>query len=167
MAYADLRDLEDLLDFDLTEQAQRAATQKIQAASDMAQHYSGMEWAESRAPRIVKSIVLNVVERYMRNPDNYIQSRAGDETLMWDDTGNRGAFYFTDEEKEILKGLGKRGPAIYSVSTSYAAPKKKSNTIWVTVDGQPRVAQPSGDPTLPPSDGGWFPLFNDEDPVLQ
>lgn len=157
MAFADLQDLEDQLDFDLDEQSQRSAVQKLQQASDYASHYAGVEWPESRCPRIVKSIVLNVVERYVRNPDGYTQSRAGDETLMWDDTGGRGTFFFTDEEKEILVGLGRRGPKLYSVGTYYESTAPQSNTIWVPVAG---TANPPG------TDGGMFPLFSDQDPML-
>lgn len=131
MAFADLQDLEDQLDFDLDEQAQRQAVAKLQLASDYAAHYAGIEWQESRAPRIVKSIVLNVVERYMRNPDGYTQSRAGDETLMWDDNSGKGPFHFTDEEKEILQNLGRVNPGLYSVQTFQHSNRPLPDDYWV------------------------------------
>jgi hypothetical protein len=136
MAFADLQDLEDQLDFELDEGAQRAAVARLQQASDYAEHYAGTTWSESKAPRIVKSIVLNVVERYIRNPDGYTQSRAGDETLMWDDNAGKGTFFFTDEEKAILRGLVRVNPGLYSVQTFQHPVSAAADDYWVrTGDG--------------------------------
>lgn len=153
MAFADLTDLEDQLDFVLDEQAQRQATAKLQQASNMAKHYArplGYQWPESRCPAIVKAIVLNVVERYMRNPDGYTQSRAGDETLAWQGSDGKGSFYFTDEEKEVLVGLGNPyANGVYSVDTFQFSQKTIPSDTWVPVAGMPT-------PT-------YFPLFAAED----
>jgi len=36
---------------------------------------------------LVRTLVLRCAARYMRNPDGYVTSRAGDETLTWSDIG--------------------------------------------------------------------------------
>ena len=152
MAFADLTDVEDLLDFELDEQAQRACVAKLQQASSMARHYArplGERWPESRCPAIVKTIVINVVERYMRNPDNYTQSRAGDETLAWEGSDGKGSFHFTDEEKEILADVGRASSGLYSVQTY-----------------QHNATQNPGDAWIPTSSGSFFPMFAGQDAWL-
>jgi len=105
MGYADLDDVEKRLDFELDEQGQINVEARLDDASEMARALSGRNWPEGSAPRIVRTIVLNCVVRYMRNPDALIQSRAGDETLIWSDQGETGSFYFTKQEVEMLSGF--------------------------------------------------------------
>ena len=151
MAFADLMDVEDLLDFELDEQAQRQCVAKLQQASIMARHYArplGLKWPESHCPDIVKVIVINVVERYMRNPDHYQQSRAADETLVW--KGDAATpFEFSKEEKEILAAIGAPGTGLYSVQTYHTSNDPRPNDGWV-----------------PTTSGNEFPIYAAKDSWL-
>lgn len=109
MPYATLDDLKGRLDWELDADELRIATAALEDATDLAAHY-GREWADDTAPRLVRTLVLKACMRYMTNPDGYTQSRAGDETLTWnDDQGeNAGTVYFTDDEIKLLAELGAR-----------------------------------------------------------
>jgi plasmid stabilization system protein ParE len=116
MAYATMEDLKARLDWELDEDEERIAGGALEDASDLAAHY-GREWPEDTAPRLVRTLVLKAAQRYMKNPDGYTQSRAGDETLAWNDAAgeNAGTVYFADEEIKLLRSLAGKQPGIYSV----------------------------------------------------
>lgn len=84
----------------------RIATGALEDASDLAATY-GREWGEDTAPRFVRTLVLKSAVRYVRNPNGYTQSRAGDETLAWSDAHGRdsGSVYFTRDEIRLLEEL--------------------------------------------------------------
>jgi hypothetical protein len=56
----------------------------------------------------------------MDNPQGYTQSRAGDETLGWNDSQgeNAGTVYFTDDERKLLTEIGGRKPGLVSAQVS-------------------------------------------------
>jgi hypothetical protein len=55
----------------------------------------------------VKTLTLKSAARYLRNPNGYTQSRAGDETLAWSDIRrDAGTVYFTREEIRLLSRTG-------------------------------------------------------------
>ena len=105
MAFADVGDVEDRIDFELSDKEIRMVDARLEDASEMAKHLSGLPWTDRNCPRVVRTIVLNAVTRYIQNPDAMIQSRAGDETLIWSDLGEQGSFYFTEQEREALVAL--------------------------------------------------------------
>jgi hypothetical protein len=135
LAYATLDELKGRLDWTLDADEERIATSALEDASDLAAHY-GIEWAEGSEPRLVRTLVLKAAARYMRNPGGYTQSRAGDETLAWnDDAGeNAGTVYFTDEEQKLLSSLGGQKPGIYSVGVYAWNPRTTPGTGYVPVD---------------------------------
>ncbi|MFD7750665.1 hypothetical protein [Streptomyces sp. NPDC059757] len=105
MPYATLDELKGRLDWDPDPDEQRIAAGALEDASDLAATY-GREWAEDSAPRLVKTLVLKSAARYLRNPNGYTQSRAGDETLAWSDIGrDAGTVYFTREEIRLPGAL--------------------------------------------------------------
>lgn len=109
--FATLEELRSRLDWTLDADEERIAQGALEDASDLARAY-GKSWLDAQsAPRMVRTLVLTAATRYMRNPDGYVQSRAGDETLVWDGIGDRaGTVYFTDPEIKLLVGLaGKTG----------------------------------------------------------
>lgn len=79
----------------------------LEDASDAARYY-GREWTPIDCPAAVSRIVASAVARFMRNPDNYSQSRAGDETVSWAERDEE-IDWFT--EKEIAR-LGKIAAAV-------------------------------------------------------
>lgn len=102
MAFADVGDVEDRIDFELDDKQVRMVDARLEDASEMAKHLSGLRWSDTNAPRVVRTIVLNAVVRWINNPDATVTSRAGDETLVWSDLGEQGSFYFTKQETEAL-----------------------------------------------------------------
>jgi hypothetical protein len=119
LAYATLDELKGRLDWDLDPDELRIAAGALEDASDMAATY-GREWPEESAPRLVRTLVLKSAARYLRNPNGYTQSRAGDETLAWSDAHGRdaGTVYFTREEIRLLEELAGRKRGISSVAVS-------------------------------------------------
>src|SRR5699024_6508952 len=67
-------------------------------------YYGSTTWTENSAPPVAKMIVKAAATRYLRNPDGYDQSRAGDETVGWGDAAQRPEVYLTPGEIDILKG---------------------------------------------------------------
>ncbi|RPF45738.1 hypothetical protein EDD96_2302 [Streptomyces sp. Ag109_G2-6] len=148
MAYATLDELKGRLDWELDGDELRIAAGALEDASDLAATY-GRDWPEDTAPRLVKTLVLKSAARYMRNPNGYTQSRAGDETLAWSDIGrDAGTVYFTREEIRLLEGLAGRKRGISSVVVS----------AWGT---KPRAAEVGRVP-VDYSPASPFPLFGDE-----
>ncbi|MEU2854145.1 hypothetical protein [Streptomyces syringium] len=149
MAYATLAELKGRLDWELDEDELRIAASALEDASELAASY-GRDWPEATVPRLVKTLVLKSASRYMRNPNGYTQSRAGDETLAWSEAHGRdaGSVYFTREEIRLLAELGGRKPTLASAPVS----------AWGTKAGRRRVG-------LIPVDyvgGDRFPMFRDE-----
>jgi hypothetical protein len=86
----------------------------------------------------------------MTNPSGYTQSRAGDETLGWNDTQgeNAGTVYFTDEERKLLAEIGGKRAGLMSAEVSaWNSVRRPVSVGLVPVD------KPGEDP---------FPLFSDE-----
>lgn len=105
MAFADLEEVEDRLDFVLDEAYTKMALAALEDASVMAREYAKVNWPDYGAPRFVKQMVLNVVARYLRNPDGFVTSRAGDETVTWSDLRGAATLRFTDEERADLAAI--------------------------------------------------------------
>ncbi|MFJ1932623.1 hypothetical protein ACIOGZ_08085 [Kitasatospora sp. NPDC088160] len=148
MAYATLDDLKGRLDWDLDEDELRIAKAALEDASDLAAEY-GRDWPQDRVPRLVRTLVLKAVTRYLRNPHGYTQSRAGDETLTWSDIGrDAGTIHFTREEIRLLAELAGRRPGLTSVVVSAWSSKIRpgaAGTVPVDYAG-----------------GDRFPLFADD-----
>ncbi|WJN62634.1 head-tail joining protein 1 [Streptomyces phage phiScoe10] len=151
MAYATLEDLKARLDWELDEDEARIAGGALEDASDLAAHY-GRNWAEDTAPRLVRTLVLKAASRYMKNPDGYTQSRAGDETLAWNDKAgeNAGTVYFSDEEQKLLAALGGRKPGIVSVPiVAYNSKIRRGDLGRVPVDYGGKTFPLYDDPVSP------------------
>jgi hypothetical protein len=115
---ASLDDLKARLDWELDADEIRIANSSLEDASELARFY-GRDWpSAASAPRLVRNLVLKACVRRMNNPQGFTQSRAGDETLMWNDESgeNAGTTYFTREEQRQLNELAGRVKTIASVS---------------------------------------------------
>lgn len=135
--FATLDDLKARLDWTLDEDEERIALGALEDASDLACHY-GKSWADAAsAPRQVRTLVLRACKRFMENPSGYTQSRAGDETVAWNDKAGElaGTVYFTRDEQELLRGLagGRRG--IYSAPLTAWGPQRAGPVGLVPVQG--------------------------------
>lgn len=147
---ATLDDLKGRLDWTLDADEERVAEAALEDASDMARHYAGRDdWYDAAsAPRMARTLVLKACKRHMNNASGYTQSRAGDETLGWNDSAgeNAGTVYFTADEIKTLAGLGGRRPTLGSVPIVAWEAKPVADAGLVPVDYE------GGDP---------FPFFAD------
>ncbi|UZJ23711.1 hypothetical protein RHODO2019_10875 [Rhodococcus antarcticus] len=131
---ASLDELTARLDWKLDEDEIAAAPGYLEEASDLARMY-GSPWPDpDTAPRLVKSLVIASVRRFMRNPEGYTQSRAGDETLAWSDLGHEaGSIYFNEREIKLLKGLSNRSTITTAPTVAWGPVKRGNQNLYVPV----------------------------------
>jgi hypothetical protein len=103
MAYAELSDVEDRLEFDFENAEKQLVVSALEDLSVEARYY-GRNWADNAAPPMVKRIILAAVVRYARNLEGYVQSRAGDEIVTFNEVkdGSAGSAKFTTAEIKQL-----------------------------------------------------------------
>ena len=115
-AIATLPELEARLDWGLDAGEKKVAAAALEDLSEDARFYGSAGWLGTAAPRQVKSLVLRAAVRHMRNPDGFVQSRAGDETIQWSDIGeDSGTARFTEREQKMLATMAGRGQGLVSV----------------------------------------------------
>lgn len=86
----------------------REALRAIEELSDEARHYGSEKWVDAAStPRQVINLVRKAAARHMKNPEGFVSSRAGDETVTWSDLRERmGDAQFTADERKRLRELG-------------------------------------------------------------
>jgi hypothetical protein len=146
-SFATIDELVQRLDWTLDADEARIAATALEDASNLACGY-GRDWQPDAVPRLVRTLVLKAAARYLHNPGGYTQSRAGDETLGWNDAAgeNAGTVYFTAEEQKLLKGLAGKAPGLVSAPITAWGPQRKAPVGLVPVEGGQKP----------------FPLFADE-----
>lgn len=144
-----LDELKARLEWELDADEERLAGGTLEELSDDARYYGNATWASaSTAPRQVKSLITRAAARFLRNPDGYTQSRAGDETLGWADRGeDAGTAAFTEKEIKMLRQIG-GGSRLHSAPITAWGTTVQETHGFVPVAG-------GGDP---------FPYFNDGTP---
>jgi hypothetical protein len=129
---ATLPELQARLDWQLDTGEQSVATGALSDLSDDARFYGSSRWDSDTAPRQVKSLVLRAAARFMRNPDGFVQSRAGDETIQWVDGGeDAGTAHFTEREEKILATLAGRGTGLTSVNVVAYGPTNRRGPRYI------------------------------------
>lgn len=111
----------------------------ILIASDEARDLGVSTWSFTSAPPAAKRIVAAAVARWIANPEGYITSRAGDETLGWADLGeDAGAIRFTRRETERLRNFAVRlgGFGTFEV-TAWNHRSPSGDTIYVDAPRKP------------------------------
>lgn len=149
MAFATVNDVTDRLEEEPTSRMLIMIEKYLDEASDAARYY-GREWTDLDVPNTVSRIVASVVARFMRNPDNYNTSRAGDETVGWYDRGD--IDWFTEREIERIgrQASSKRLKAFGSMQMS------------ASINGH----RSAGRPVYVPTNGGSdFPFLDLDDPL--
>lgn len=116
------------LDWDLDDTEKRVATAALEDLSNDARRYGSSTWTAVTAPAGVDTMVLRAAVRYMRNPDGYIQSRAGDEIVGWAPRKEAGAAEFSAAEKDELRELGRKSPLNTIQTYVYMAPGEGRHT---------------------------------------
>lgn len=141
MALAQLSDLEDRLEFDLEEAEQRVAQAALDDLSAEAIDL-GRQWTMADVPGGVRKAVLAAATRYMRNLEGVIQSRAGDETLVYPEAiaDEMGSPHFSKREVELIVSFA-IGPGGFGTIPIVAWSEGPT-----PVSGMVRPADGSGDP---------------------
>ena len=145
-AYATLDELRNRLDFDIEPHEESTATSALEDLSEDARHY-GKNWPVESVPPIVKRLILKAAVRFMKNPDGYEMSRAGDETVQWHDGAfpEGGVAAFTEAEQKLIHEL------VHGKSTLRSATVFAFNSKPVQREGF--VPTRAGDP---------FPFFSSD-----
>lgn len=143
-----LAQVDDLrLEWVLDENERRLAEATLEELSDDARFYGSDSWdSEDTAPRQVVSLVMRAAKRFLRNPDGYTQSRAGDETLAWTDLGHdAGSPTFNEREVKMLRALAGRSAL---------------TTVEITAWNSRR--RPGAEGFVPVVNGEPFPMFSSD-----
>lgn len=106
MALATIGDVTARLEDEPTPEMEAMIEAYLEDASDQARFYGSREWTEVTCPDPIRRMVASAVARFLRNPDGLSQSRAGDETLAWQQMPEVGTVYFTEREVERLQTIG-------------------------------------------------------------
>lgn len=140
--------LAERLPFVMSPEELREAEGALIDLSDDARRLGNRNWLDAAsAPEQVVNLVLRAAKRHMKNYEGYVQSRAGDETVVFSDRGeSMGDASFTDGEARILRELV-RGPSGFTtVAMGFDFPVRQALTVGFV------PAQGGGDP---------FPMFAD------
>lgn len=161
-ALASIEELTVRIDRELDDRETAMAQAALADASELARFY-GRNWLSAgQAPRLVRTLVLRAAKRLMSNPEGYVISRAGDETLGFSDkTGseNYGTVYFTKDEQALLAELGGRSGSLSTAGiTAYGTRRN-----WECYTGHRRSGY--DDEGRVPVDyaGRTFPLYCSDD----
>lgn len=141
--FAQVEDVQGRLDFEMSAAERTLCGNSLDDMSEEARYHAGQAWPlPEDAPRMVRTLVLKSVARYMKNLDGLVQSRAGDETLGFTDLGDKaGSPYFTEAEKDTLRTLGGKGEGgfvsapVTAFRTSGRRYKHHESTLTGTVGG--------------------------------
>jgi hypothetical protein len=145
---ATVDELQARLDWTLDDGERGVAQGALDDLSEDARYYGATTWDSVTAPRQIKSLVLRAAARYMRNPDGYVQSRAGDETLMWTDKGDQlGNAQFNVQEQKMLATIaGRTTSGLYSVPITAWGTRPQPQEISVPADGSMFAGTPQSIP---------------------
>lgn len=127
------------LEFELSDKQVQIATKALEDLSAEAAHYGSAStggvstWtSESTTPPFVRTLILKAAVRYMKNPDGYVLSRAGDESVQWSDRKNvMGDASFTEDEKKLLKDMGGRGGLHVMTTYVWSGRSRSSDVLYV------------------------------------
>lgn len=127
------------LPFVLNDDETREAEGAIADLAFDAQSTGSAGWTTpENTPQAVKNLILRAAARHMKNYEGYTMSRAGDETVQWQDHDVAGQATFTKDEKTMLRQMGGRGPFIGSVSiVAYGTKANYSTEYAPTSSGSP------------------------------
>lgn len=148
-AYATVDEVQARLEWTLDEGERAVAQGALEDLSDDARHY-GKHWPVASVPPSIKRLVIRAVARYMRNPDGYEQSRAGDETVIFNrDRVGGGSAEFTSAEIKAIKATAR---TIASVTSIQMTQGTKLPARW-------------DEGFVPDQNGALFPFYDtDADP---
>jgi len=142
MALPTAADIQGRLEFDLTnnetgKDLTQIATNAIEDLFTEACHYGSSAWTEDTLPAVVRTQILRAAVRYLRNPDGFTESRAGDETVEWAIDSEAGAAHFTPQQIEIIENAASDEIPDFGSMGGYAWNNKPAcpQVIFVPVEG--------------------------------
>lgn len=101
---ADPADVANAIPWELEDQEEYVLKEAIDTLSEDARFYGLATWVDvDSAPRHVSRMVGRAASRHMMNPEGYVTSRAGDETVSWAESDTAGVAAFTKREIEQLR----------------------------------------------------------------
>lgn len=157
---ATLDDLKDRCEWTLDPDEERVAQATLVDLSEDARFYGSTAWNSVLCPRQVKSLVLRATVRYLRNPDGFLQSRAGDEAVHWTDRGeDAGTATFTKKEQEMLATIAGRTRGLMTAPIQHwGTPRQRGPRLIDPM--KPGVGTPA-DVLYVEGAGGPFPFYAD------
>lgn len=129
MSLATLDELQASIEWTLSEDETGLAAYALEHASELVKTY-GLPWTPESVPPLVKHIVIAAAAKFLRNPDGYSQSRAGDETVAWSSEAASGGVTLTPDQIDLCERMAGRssldtwevtawGPSTYPRSRGY------------------------------------------------
>jgi hypothetical protein len=157
---ARLEDLEERIDRELDDRERKLAEAALADASELAR-FHGRNWTPENVPGLVATLVLRACKRYMANPEGFVISRAGDETVTFSDRGDvssYGTVHFTADEQHLLAELAGRTSTLTTAQISAHG----TDPHW---ESRPGIRRPNPDGMVPVAPAGKpFPLYGGLDP---
>jgi hypothetical protein len=155
--FALVEDVQRRLDFVLDEREEEAVSAHLEDMSNEARYIAGREWPEPEsAPYEIRTTVIISVTRWAKNMNAITLSRAGDETVEWDDVKPEHAVpWFTPQEQKKIKAIGdgRRG---YFLGTVEMVAYLPENGFAAQDDGMiPVASMQTPFPMFNPATDGW------------
>lgn len=106
--FALVEDVQRRLDFVLDNLEESAVSAHLEDMSNEARFIAMREWPEPEiVPYMIRTTVIKCVARWAKNMNAITLSRAGDETVEWDDvTPEDGVPEFTPQERKLIRAIG-------------------------------------------------------------
>lgn len=166
-ALVTVEELADRLPFVMDADDEREATGALEDLSDDARYYGSDSWVDAlTTPRQVRNLVLRAAVRHMKNYEGFIQSRAGDETLVWTDRGeDAGSAYFTRREQNALRQMAGKGGGLGSFDTTAWGTSEHHRHVGRRYSRHERALPMPGpiEGLVPDGTGGMVPYYSCDD----
>jgi len=151
----DIAELIARLPFVMDEDETREANGALADLSFDAQALGSAAWTdEGNTPQSVKNLIVRAAARHMKNYEGYTVSRAGDETVQWQEQDVAGQATFTKDEKQMLKQMGGKTPFIGGVGVYAYGNRPVNPTGYAPVDYAPEYRR-SDFPMWADAEGLW------------
>lgn len=156
-------DLQARLDWTMDSGELGVAQGTLDDLSDDARYYGDVNWDSGTAPRQVKNLILRAAARYMRNPDGYTQSRAGDEMLQWADGTTNNAAFNAQEITMLGDIAGRSRSTVHSVEMVAYDPKRRKRARYINPHTR-WMGEGRGDVYVQGENGQLIPFYSEDDP---
>lgn len=148
MTYTTVDELQERLDWTLTDGERKVAQGALEDLSEWAMFY-GKAWPVETVPSMVVRLVLAAAGRFMRNFEGLDTSRAGDETVIFQkQVGTTATAEFSEKEIRAIRQIAHPNLATF-------------HSLQMTAYGN---SQAEGDGLVPVVNGEPFPYYSNSEP---